>query len=111
MVITFREYQTEARKTAMYPRCGQNLEYPALGLAGEVGELCNVIKKISRDNAGVVSEDIRKRLASELGDVLWYVAALATELGLALDHVAVQNLGKLADRQARGAIQGSGENR
>jgi NTP pyrophosphatase (non-canonical NTP hydrolase) len=104
-------YQEASRATAIYPNQGDNWTYPALGLAGEVGEICNKLKKVMRDDGGVLSDSVRATLADELGDVLWYVAQLATELKLDLNDVAAQNLVKLASRQQRGTIGGNGDQR
>jgi NTP pyrophosphatase (non-canonical NTP hydrolase) len=87
--MTFDEYQTEASATALYPRRMSNLEYPTLGLAGEAGEVANIVKKIQRDHAGVLTDEVRGKLKDELGDVLWYISACADELGLTLDEIAV----------------------
>jgi len=86
--MNFEEYQTEASATALYPRRMSNLEYPTLGLAGEAGEVANVVKKIQRDHAGVLNEETREKLKDELGDVLWYISACADELGLTLTEIA-----------------------
>ena len=99
--MTFDEYQTEASATALYPRRMQNLEYPTLGLAGEAGEVANIVKKIQRDNEGVITDDVRSKLKDELGDVLWYISACADELGLTLDEIAAFNVNKLAKRHGR----------
>jgi NTP pyrophosphatase (non-canonical NTP hydrolase) len=104
------EYQRLARRTAQYPREAW-LAYPALGLAGEAGEVAEHAKKAIRDDGGAVGEDRREAMAKELGDVLWYVAQLATELGLDLDEVAAANLEKLLSRQRRGVLSGSGDER
>lgn len=104
-------YQEKSRVTAVYPNIGDNWMYPALGLAGETGEVCNKLKKVIRDQGGVISEATRAALSDELGDVLWYVAQLATELQLDLNEVAAQNLIKLASRLQRGTIQGNGDQR
>lgn len=103
-------YQSRASETAVFPP-EQKVMYPALGLAGEAGEVCNRVKKIFRDDDGVVDPEVRRKLAAELGDVLWYLAALATDLDLNLAEIAHANLAKLADRQARGKIQGNGDER
>lgn len=87
-----------------------SLIYPALGLS-EVGELQGKVKKVIRDSGGKVTDEARATLAKELGDSLWYHAALATELGLDLGEVAAANLAKLADRKERGVLGGSGDNR
>lgn len=108
--MTFGEYQAGAAKTAVYPGRGEgNWIYPALGLAGEAGEICEKIKKCIRDDGGVMSEERRALLAKELGDVLWYVATMTTELGLELEDIAAANLAKLAARQNAGTLHGSGD--
>lgn len=104
------EYQRLSRRTAEYPRDAW-LAYPALGLAGEAGEVAEHAKKAIRDDGGSVSDERKGAMAKELGDVLWYVAQIATELGLDLDQIAEQNLEKLLSRQQRGVLSGSGDNR
>ena len=109
-MLTFSEYQQRAATTAVYPDRGRgNFVYPALGLAGESGEVCEKIKKTIRDDAGVLTPERRALLAKELGDVLWYCAALASELGLDLAAVAAANLDKLAARKAHGTLHGDGD--
>ena len=105
------DYQQRSRATAVYPNAGDNLTYPALGLCGEAGECAEKVKKAIRDEGGELSEERRAALAAELGDVLWYVAQLATEAGLDLDALAEDNLAKLMSRQDRGVLQGSGDAR
>ncbi len=99
--MKFEEYQSEASKTALYPRRLSNLEYPTLGLAGEAGEVANIVKKIQRDHAGVITDETRGKLLDELGDVLWYISACADELGLTLTEVAEYNVDKLMKRHGR----------
>ena len=99
--MTFEEYQSEASQTALYPRRLSNLEYPTLGLAGEAGEVANIVKKIQRGNNGVLTDETRAKLKDELGDVLWYISACADELGLTLDEIAAYNVNKLAQRHGR----------
>jgi NTP pyrophosphatase (non-canonical NTP hydrolase) len=99
--MTFEEYQNEAKQTALYPRRLQNLEYPTLGLAGEAGEVANIVKKIQRDFGGEITVETRLKLKDELGDVLWYISACADELGLTLSEVAEYNVEKLAKRHNR----------
>jgi NTP pyrophosphatase (non-canonical NTP hydrolase) len=108
--VELSEYQALSRSTAEYPREAA-LAYPALGLAGEAGEVADHFKKVIRDDGGEVSEERREKLAGELGDVLWYVAQLATELDLDLDGIAQGNLEKLRSRQRRGVLAGSGDDR
>jgi NTP pyrophosphatase (non-canonical NTP hydrolase) len=104
------EYQRLSRRTAEYPREAW-LAYPALGLAGEAGEVAEHAKKAIRDDGGQVSDERRAAMAKELGDVLWYVAQLASELKLDLDEIAQANLDKLLSRQQRGVLSGSGDDR
>jgi NTP pyrophosphatase (non-canonical NTP hydrolase) len=109
--MDFSEYQALSRRTATYPRAGEDLTYPALGLCGEAGEVAEKVKKTIRDDAGVLSDDRREALARELGDVLWYLSQVATDAGLDLEEIAADNLDKLLSRQHRGVINGSGDDR
>ncbi|MFA5318186.1 MAG: nucleoside triphosphate pyrophosphohydrolase family protein [Patescibacteria group bacterium] len=109
--MTFNEYQKESRKTAIYPNTGNNMIYPVLGLVGESGEVAEKMKKILRDDSGKVSEEKREEIKKELGDVMWYIAQIATELGVELEEVAAKNLEKLLSRMERGKLGGSGDNR
>lgn len=109
--MNFQEYQEKSRKTAIYPKAGENYIYPTLGLAGEAGEVAEKIKKILRDNGGVVSEEKKEELKKELGDVLWYVSQIASELGLSLDEIAEMNIQKLYSRMERDKLKGSGDDR
>ncbi|MGH2865516.1 MAG: nucleoside triphosphate pyrophosphohydrolase family protein [Solirubrobacteraceae bacterium] len=108
--MNLSEYQRRSRRTAEYPREAW-LTYPALGLAGEAGEVAEHAKKAIRDDAGKVSDERRAAMAGELGDVLWYVSQLAWELGLELEEIAEGNLAKLLSRQRRGVLSGSGDDR
>jgi NTP pyrophosphatase (non-canonical NTP hydrolase) len=108
--VELSEYQRLSRRTAEYPREAW-LTYPALGLAGEAGEVAEHAKKTIRDDAGAISDERREAMGKELGDVLWYVAQLASELGLNLDEIAEGNLEKLLSRQRRGVLSGSGDDR
>lgn len=109
--MTFEEYQKESLKTALYPNRGENFIYPTLGLAGESGEVAEKIKKVLRDKDGIIDETTKEKIKKELGDVLWYVSQLATELNLSLDEIAEVNLKKLLSRLERGVISGNGDNR
>ncbi|MFA6273045.1 MAG: nucleoside triphosphate pyrophosphohydrolase family protein [Candidatus Paceibacterota bacterium] len=109
--MTFEEYQKKSRKTAKYPKIGASFVYPTLGFAGESGEVVEKIKKIFRDDKGKVTAEKKKEIEKELGDVLWYLSQIATELGLSLDKIASGNIEKLYSRLARGKIHGSGDNR
>jgi NTP pyrophosphatase (non-canonical NTP hydrolase) len=109
--VLFSDYQMNSRKTAVYPMAGDNLLYPTLGLCGEAGEVAEKVKKMIRDDGGVLSGERRAALSKELGDVLWYVSQLATEADLDLDEIAESNLEKLLSRQERNVLHGSGDNR
>ncbi len=109
--MDFQEYQKLSRKTAVYPNAGSNMNYPTLGLCGEVGEVAEKVKKVFRDQDGVFNEDNKKAIKKELGDVMWYVSQVASELGLSLDDIAQANIDKLYSRMDRGVLQGSGDNR
>ena len=109
--MDFHDYQTKSRKTAGYPAIGHPVIYPTLGLVNEAGEVAGKIKKVFRDKQGQISEETRQALKAELGDVLWYIAQVATELDLSLDEIAEHNIAKLYDRLERGKIQGEGDNR
>jgi NTP pyrophosphatase (non-canonical NTP hydrolase) len=106
------EYQRESTKTAIYPDRGLSspmaLAYTCLGLAGEAGELANKAKKILRDGD---SDYLRSQMKDELGDCLWYIAAIANELKTTLEICGSQNIAKLEDRKLRGVLHGSGDNR
>lgn len=105
------EYQQKAKGTARYPVIGHPVIYPTLGLTNEAGEVAGKIKKIFRDKAGVITDADRAALKAELGDVLWYLAQVASELDLSLQEIAEHNIAKLLDRKSRGAIQGDGDDR
>ena len=109
--MDFDEYQKESKKTAIYPKIRASFIYPTLGLADEAGEVVGKIKKVMRDDAGVVSEEKLSDIKKELGDVLWYLSQIASELNLNLSDVAKANLEKLLSRKERGVLQGSGDNR
>jgi len=102
------EYQMRAESTAIYPN-EYAIIYPALGLTGEAGEVADKVKKIIRDgNSDLFYKD---NIAKELGDVLWYVAILARDLGYSLEEIAQTNLDKLEDRKNRDMLKGSGDDR
>ena len=106
-------YQQLCTETQIYPR-EHAVFYPALGLAGEAGEVANKIKKIMRDRKCDVNNlpgEVKDEIASELGDCLWYISALATDLGIGLDGVVVENIRKLQKRKEKGTIHGSGDKR
>jgi NTP pyrophosphatase (non-canonical NTP hydrolase) len=109
--MTLSDFQRRSRATAVYPGAGYNLLYPTLGLCGEAGEVAEKVKKMLRDDGGVMTGERLQALAGELGDVLWYVAQVATEAGLDLEAIAQANLDKLLSRQERGVLSGSGDAR
>lgn len=112
MTINFSDYQAGAFKTAVYPGRGEgNWVYAGLGLAGETGEISEKLKKAIRDDGGKMTDERRAAIRKELGDVLWYVAALCTELKLDMQEVAEHNLEKLARRQSESKLHGDGDDR
>lgn len=110
--MTFDEYQARALVTAL--RSGNeilDLAHWTLGIAGEGGEIAEKVKKYIRDNKATISDEQKTELAKEIGDVLWYLAVLAETLGVSFNEIAHTNLEKLASRQQRGQLKGSGDNR
>lgn len=110
--MTFDEYQKSALKTAQndYGPLIQTTIW-AMGVAGEAGEVIEKWKKIVAYKEGKVSDEDRKELAKELGDVVWYIAVMCHSLGLSFEEVIQGNLVKLADRQKRNVIKGAGDRR
>ena len=106
--MNFNEYQKHARSTAIYPE-EYKVIYPALGLCGEAGEVAEKIKKTVRGDTSL--DEVSGNIAMELGDVLWYVAVLADDLGITLDQIANWNVAKLNRRWRKGKIKGDGDNR
>ncbi|MBI4252886.1 nucleoside triphosphate pyrophosphohydrolase family protein [Candidatus Uhrbacteria bacterium] len=109
--MDFNEYQKQSRRFVIYPNAGENITYPTLGLANEAGEVAGKVKKVFRDGAGVPSEEQKSQIVDEIGDVLWYCAQLATELGVTLNTIATHNIEKLSSRLERGQLGGSGDKR
>jgi len=107
-MMNFYEYQLNALRTAVYPK-KYSISYPALGLAEEAGEVCGKIGKMMRDNIPI--QDQKKAIASEMGDVLWMLAALAHDCGLSLQTIAEMNAEKLKKRQEKGTLHGEGDDR
>lgn len=110
--MNFDDYQEATAETAVYPGQGSTLGllYVGLGL-GEAGEIQGKIKKILRDNDGVITDEVAAAIDKELGDLLWYVARTADEIGRKLSAIAQGNIDKLLDRKERGVLQGSGDDR
>lgn len=116
--MTFAEYQKKAHSTAQYPQIfvgestvSSDFIYPALGLAGEVGEVIEKIKKIVRNKNGVIDHKDLECIEPELGDVLWYLSEMCSAIGTTLNRVAELNIKKLSDRAKRGVIKSEGDNR
>ena len=108
--MDFKEYQSSARTTAIYPT-KFNIIYPALGLCGEAGETAEKIKKWLRGGGETLTDEQLQLIKKEIGDVLWYVANLSEDLGFSMDEIAKENINKLLDRKERGVLHGSGDNR
>ena len=108
--MTFDEYQEKAIATAIYGK-ENAIVYPTLGLTGEAGEVAEKVKKVLRDNGGIFTAEKKEEIVKEIGDALWYCAALARDLGVSLEYAAVLNIDKLKSRQQRDKIGGSGDNR
>ncbi len=113
--MDFNTYQAKAKETALYPGVGDNFVYPTLGLAGETGEVVEKIKKLMRNDQVVsvsqVPEEKKLEIAKEMGDILWYLAQLATEFGIPFETVAHMNVEKLNSRKDRGVLHSEGDNR
>ena len=110
--MNFNDYQKQALKTIISTddELKDRLHW-VLGINGEAGEIAEKAKKIIRDKQGVMNDLDREDFGKEIGDVLWYLAVFANHLGLSLEDVAQANLEKLASRQKRGKLTGSGDNR
>ncbi len=110
--LDFAEYQFRAHLSSLNADVnGNRLIYPVLGLTNEAGEVAGKIKKLFRDKGGVLDDADRQALKAEIGDCMWYLAEICTQVGIDLADVAEHNLAKLASRQARGQIKGSGDHR
>lgn len=111
MQTKYGAYQEQSRKTYNDIKTNDPIVYPTLGLVNEAGEFAGKIKKIFRDKDGEFSAEDKEALKSELGDVLWYLTQICTNLDLTLEEVAEANLDKLFSRLERGVIGGSGDER
>ena len=109
--MELNDYQRLAKETAVYPTLGHAIVYPALGLAGEAGEVAEKVKKAMRDDNLFITEERKQQLKKELGDVLWYVSETARQAGLTLEEIATHNYAKLKDRKERNVINGHGDER
>lgn len=108
--MNLKEYQEIIKKTAVFPN-EIGLMYCTLGLCGESGEVAEKVKKLFRDQNGVVTEEFKEAVKKEIGDVLWYITALSGELGFTLEEVMETNYNKLMARRATGTLYGNGDNR
>ena len=110
-VMTAEFYEMKAGQTAIFPKY-KALEYLALGLTSEAGEVAGKVKKLIRDGEDMEGFELKKiAIASEIGDVLWYCAMMAKEVGVPLNDIMKENLKKLHGRKVRGTLHGSGDNR
>jgi NTP pyrophosphatase (non-canonical NTP hydrolase) len=110
-VMTAEFYEMKAGQTAIFPKY-KALEYLALGLTSEAGEVAGKVKKLIRDGEDMEGFELKKiAIASEIGDVLWYCAMMAKEVGVPLNEIMKENLKKLHGRKVRGTLHGSGDNR
>ena len=109
--MTFNDYQAKTNKTAIYPDRGHNFVYPVLGMLGEAGEVAEKIKKVWRDKNNIVSDEDKLEIKKEMGDVLWYLSQLASELEISFDDVASTNILKINSRLDRNKLHGDGDNR
>jgi len=110
-IITPDLYENLAGQTAIFPK-EKALEYLALGMTSEAGEVAGKVKKLIRDGEDVEGFEMKKlAIASEIGDVLWYCAMMAKEVGVPLNDIMKENLKKLHGRKERGTLQGSGDER
>jgi len=109
--MNFDDYQKKSRRTAIYPNQGKNFIYPTLGLVGEAGEVAEKIKKVLRDKNNKFDQETKDKISKEMGDVLWYLTQLATELNLSLDEIANDNIKKLMSRKKRGVLHGDNDER
>lgn len=109
--LTMDAYQELAHDTSGNILIGHPIVYPTLGMVNEAGEFAGKVKKLFRDNDGAITADMRKALKDELGDVLWYLSEIATQMEWSLNDVAISNITKLQKRKAENKIHGNGDNR
>ncbi|MFZ5982700.1 MAG: nucleoside triphosphate pyrophosphohydrolase family protein [Patescibacteria group bacterium] len=109
--MDFNEYQKKSRKSFIYPKPGKNLIFPVLGLCGESGEVAEKVKKLIRDKGSRIDNSTKEGLKEELGDVIWYVSQIASELEIPLEEIINKNIQKISDRKKRKVLHGSGDRR
>jgi NTP pyrophosphatase (non-canonical NTP hydrolase) len=110
--MKFEDYQRQSKNTVKYPNAIEqnNLLYIGTSLAGEVGEVCNELKKVFRDSHGVVTPEAKEKIIDEAGDVMWYLARLLETLEVPMDTVLAKNIEKLIDREEQGVLGAESEN-
>lgn len=113
--MEFNDYQKECRKTDV-GTSAQDCIYPGwlyyvLGIAGESGEFAEKVKKLFRDNNGVIDDEFKAKVIKECGDILWYMARFLDQFDITLNEVAEENITKLLGRMERNKIHGDGDNR
>lgn len=110
--MNFTEYQDDVQELAITKLTGiHEVMYSTLGILGEAGEISEKIKKIVRDKHGIISEEDKQLLGKETGDVLFYIAKFLSDIGLDFETIAMENIQKCRDRETRGVVSGSGDNR
>ena len=113
--MNFDEYQNKAKKYDFFEETSDlkavGFTEKVLGLVGEAGETADKVKKILRDKDGTISDEDRDLIVKELGDTLWYIAAIARYLGVPLSEVASENIDKLESRRQRNKLHGEGDER
>lgn len=108
--LKINDYQIDARKTAIYDS-KYAIIYPVLGLCGESGEVAEKVKKVLRDSGGEFTDEKKEEIKKELGDIIWYIANVAADLGFTLEDICKTNLDKLFSRKSRNKLNGSGDER
>ena len=111
VVSQFTTYQKKSRRTWSRVKLDHAIVYPTLGLVNEAGEVAGKVKKIFRDKNGIISDKDKTAIQGELGDVLWYLTQICTDLDISLQEVAEKNLQKLDRRLKAGTLKGEGDNR
>lgn len=111
--MDFNEYQKLATKTADFTGIPATspLMYTCMGLAGETGEVIEKVKKVMRNDNGVLTDEKRELIKLEIGGVLWYLSQVARLCDIPLDDAATANIAQLADRAKRGVIRSEGDTR
>jgi len=95
-------YQSFQQKTEV--KSDFDIKYMAIGLAGEVGEVLNEIKKLERDDHNILTTSRKEKLLAEMGDVMWYLAGLSNKCGFTLNDIILNNMEKLSKKNNGMAI-------